>query len=105
MTGLSLKIDDFTFGRLLLRVSAAEVSPVFFVFFAGIRQYLGVLAFDRESHGPGLGIKLGVIEGDCPLQIVLVNLLKTLHEMQLIAVLVAGGIEPGAIVEPDRIND
>ena len=77
------------------------MDPVLFILFAGIGHDLGILAFNGQSDGPGLAIKLGVLEGDCPLDIVLVDLLKTLDQMQLIAMLVAGSIEPGAIVKPD----
>lgn len=89
---------------LLLDIGAAEVGAVFFVLLAGIRHDLGVLAADGQSDGPGLGVKLGVFERDRPLDVVFVNLLKTLDQMQLIAMLMAGCIEPGAVVEPDRID-
>jgi hypothetical protein len=90
---------------LLFCVGAAEVGAVLFVLFAGVGHDLGILALDGERDGPWFGVKLGILEGHGPFDIVFVDLLKALDQMQLIAVLMAGGIEPSAIVQADRIDD
>ena len=53
----------------------------------------------------GSSVKLGVLERDRPPDIVLIDLLKALDQMQLIAVLMTCRVEPSPIVEPDRIHD
>lgn len=91
-------------GMLLLGIRTLEVGPVFLILFAGIRHDLRVLTLDGQSNGPGLGIKLRIFEGDCPLDVVFINPLEALGQMQLIAVLMAGRIDPGAVIQPDRID-
>jgi len=98
-------VSGFESRILLLRIRALEVNPVLFILFAGVGHDLGILALNGQSDGPGLGIKFGILEGDRPLDVVVIDLLKALHQMQLIAVLVAGRVEPGAVVEPDCIDD
>jgi len=90
---------------LLLRVRALEVDPVLFILFAGVGHNLRILALNGQRDGPRLGIKLGILECHRPLDVVFIDRLKALHQMQLIAVLVAGRVEPSTIVEPDCVDD
>src|SRR5579871_495728 len=82
-----------------------QMRAVLLILFAGIRHDLRILARDGQRHGPRLGKKLGILERDRPFDGVIVHLLKPLDQMQLVAVLVARRIEPGAIVHADGVHD
>ena len=81
------------------------MGSILLILLAGIRHDFGVLARNGQRDGPGLREKLGIFEGDSPLEVVIVDPLEFFNQMQLVAVLMAGRVEPGPVVEPDGVHD
>ena len=82
-----------------------HVNKVFFVVLAGIIHEYRVLALDGQRHGPGLREEFWIIKGNRPLDVVRVDLLESLDQMQLIAVLVPGRVEPSAVIHICCVDD
>jgi hypothetical protein len=60
---------------------AAQVGSILLILLAGIRHDLGVLARDGQRDGPGLRVKLRILESNSPLDVVIVGLLESFNEM------------------------
>ena len=84
---------------------APQVGPVLFILFARVGHDLRILPRNRQCDGPRLRKILRIFKRHGPLDVVIVHLLKSLDQMQLVAVLVARRVQPGPIVEPNRIHD
>src|SRR5579864_8793242 len=58
-----------------------------------------------ERSGPGLGQRLGVFHGDVEFQMIFVHAPEALSDVQLIAVRMAQAVQPGLVIESDRIHN
>ena len=81
------------------------MDAVLLVFLTGIRHDLRVLARDRQRYRPLFDEELRIVEGDRPFNVVVVELLETVDDVQLIAMLMAGRIKPGPVIQADRVYD
>jgi len=81
-----------------------QMNPVFFVFFARVGQNLRILVRDRQRNGLRFVEKCGILEGDRPLDVVTVHPLNSLHQMKLVAVFMAGGVEPCGVVNSNGVD-
>src|SRR5437764_8409887 len=82
-----------------------EVNPVLLILFTGVGHDAGVLAFEFPSGGPGLREEHGVIERDGVVNVVGAGLFESFGEVELIAVFVALGIQPGSFIDADGIDN
>src|SRR5579864_2058754 len=58
-----------------------------------------------KRRGPGLGQRLGVFHGDVEFQMIFVHAPEALSDVQLIAVRMAQAVQPGLVIETDRIHN
>src|ERR1700683_321037 len=83
---------------------APQVRPVLFVLLARVRHDFGILARDGQRYRPRLGEEFWILKRDSPFDVVIVDPLKSFDEMQLVAMLMACGVEPGPIVQPYGVH-
>jgi len=80
------------------------MDAVLLVFLTGIRHDLRVLARDRQRYRPLFDEELRIVEGDRPFNVLVVELLETFDDVQLIAMLMPGRIKPGPVIQADRAS-
>jgi len=89
----------------ILFFSATQMGSVFFILLAGIGHDFRILARNRQCYGPGFREKFRILECYGPLDAIVVELSELFNQVQLVAMLMAGRVEPGAVIQADGIHD
>ena len=87
-----------------LVLGGVQVAAILLVFLARVHHDDGVLLLERKAQCKRLLVHLGVFESHRPLHVLGVEFLEPFDQVQLIAVLVTGGIEPGAVADANRVD-
>src|SRR5579864_9391992 len=62
------------------------------------------LELEFPEAGPWLRISLGIINGDIHAQLIVLRTRDALYDVQLVGVWKAGAVDPGLVVEADRVD-